>query len=44
MAILHGVDVSTEEARAYLLQNGVREVHFLTRREGQIVRASAPLE
>ena len=38
------VGFGLEEARAYLLQNGVREVHFLTRRAGQIVRASAPLE
>ncbi|MER3401759.1 MAG: hypothetical protein C4337_00260 [Armatimonadota bacterium] len=38
------VGFGLEQARAYLLQNGVRTVHFLNRRDGVIVRESAPLE
>ncbi|GIV05413.1 MAG: putative histidinol-phosphatase [Fimbriimonadales bacterium] len=38
------VGFGLEEARLHLLRNGVREVHFLTRENGQIVPASAPLE
>lgn len=38
------VGFGLEEARLHLLRNGVREVHFLTRENGQIVPTSAPLE
>lgn len=38
------VGFGLEQARAYLLQNGVRTVHFLNRRDGVLVRESAPLE
>ncbi len=38
------VGFGLQEAREHLLSNGVREVHFLTRQEGAIVKTSAPLE
>lgn len=38
------VGFGLERAREYLLQNGVREVHFLTRHEGALLRKSAQLE
>ncbi len=37
------VGFGLDEARQHLLQNGVREVHFLTRRDSAIVRACAAL-
>lgn len=38
------VGFGLEAARQHLLRNGVREVHFLTREDGQIVPATASLE
>jgi histidinol phosphatase-like PHP family hydrolase len=38
------VGFGLEQARLHLLRNGVREVHFLTRENGQIVPASARLD
>ncbi len=38
------VGFGLEEARAHLLSNGVKEVHFLTRQEGAVVKTRASLE